>query len=299
MRPFCSTIIPTVGRSTLARAVESVLGQDSEPGLCEVIVVNDSGAPLAAEDWTQSPRVAVIETPRVERSLARNAGAALARGLFLHFLDDDDRLMPGAMQAFRDLHARHPVGTWLHGGYETVDNAGQQVDVFFPELQGDILVPLVAGESIPLQASLIRGDAFRAAGGFDPEFVGVEDRDLGRRLARFAQICRIPVCVAAIRIGEQGSTTTWARIGEDDRTGREKILDTAGTAERLRSSARDAYWRGRIYRAYLGSTGWNAARGRWATMLRRAVASARMLDWRAATPAFWRGVCVAAGKGGR
>ena len=290
MTPFCSTIIPTVGRSTLARAVESVLSQDIDHGRCEVIVINDSGAPLADEGWMRSPRVVVIDTPRVERCLARNAGAARAGGRFLHFLDDDDHLLPGAMQAFRELHGREPAGTWLHGGYETVDNAGQRVDLFCPKLEGDVLVPLVAGESIPLQASLIRADAFRDAGGFDPDLVGVEDRDLGRRLAQSARMCGMAVVVAAVRIGEQGSTTNWARIGEDDRSGREKVLDAPGTAARLRASTRDAYWRGRIYRAYLGSTDWNASRRRWGTMARRMVAGARLLDWRAATPAFWRGV---------
>ena len=47
---FSSTIIATIGRPTLSRAVGSVLGQTSDAEF-EVIVVNDSGRPLAGFDW--------------------------------------------------------------------------------------------------------------------------------------------------------------------------------------------------------------------------------------------------------
>jgi len=47
---FCSTIIPTIGRATLARAVQSVLEQDFTAADYEVIIVNDSGKPLPADD---------------------------------------------------------------------------------------------------------------------------------------------------------------------------------------------------------------------------------------------------------
>jgi cellulose synthase/poly-beta-1,6-N-acetylglucosamine synthase-like glycosyltransferase len=40
---FCKTIIPTTDRPTFERAVESVLTQDIEPDLHDIIVVNDSG----------------------------------------------------------------------------------------------------------------------------------------------------------------------------------------------------------------------------------------------------------------
>ena len=46
-RVFSSTIIPTVDRPTLGRAVLSVLDQEFAEADFEVIVVNDSGAPLA------------------------------------------------------------------------------------------------------------------------------------------------------------------------------------------------------------------------------------------------------------
>jgi glycosyltransferase involved in cell wall biosynthesis len=84
---FCSTVIPTIGRPTLSRAVCSLLDQAFTADDFEVIVVNDSGRPLPEMDWQHSAQVRVIDTNRRERSVARNTGAAIAGGRYLHFLD--------------------------------------------------------------------------------------------------------------------------------------------------------------------------------------------------------------------
>ncbi len=59
---YCSTIIPTIARPTLARAVNSVLSQDFPADEFEVIVINDSGRPLSAEVWQESDQVKVLTT---------------------------------------------------------------------------------------------------------------------------------------------------------------------------------------------------------------------------------------------
>ena len=56
---FISTIIPTIGRPTLARAVYSVLEQGLHHDECEVIVVNDSGGELPVEDWQKISNVQI------------------------------------------------------------------------------------------------------------------------------------------------------------------------------------------------------------------------------------------------
>lgn len=68
---FVTTIIPTIGRSTHDRAVESVLSQ-SLASPFEIIVVNDSGHSLRLAHWQQSPLVRVVNTHCRERSVARN-----------------------------------------------------------------------------------------------------------------------------------------------------------------------------------------------------------------------------------
>ena len=75
---FWSTIIPTIGRPTLARAVNTVLAQGFSMADFEIIVVNDAGKPLPPAEWQQAPNVKVVNTERRERSVARNTGAAIA-----------------------------------------------------------------------------------------------------------------------------------------------------------------------------------------------------------------------------
>jgi glycosyltransferase involved in cell wall biosynthesis len=259
---FSSTIIPTINRQTLSRAVLSVLDQDFTQADFEVIVVNDSGRPLADADWQKSPRVHVVNTNHRERCAARNAGAAIAIGQYLHFLDDDDVLLPGSLQAFWEVSQREPQADWLYGWWMSVDNNGNQVEIFTPELSGNIFHLLVCGESLPLQSSLVKADSFFSVGAFDtdPLIIGVEDRDMGRRLALYSDVAHVKAIVAQVRAGEVGSTTNWKAIASGDQWGREKALQKSQTFERLRKSPMDSFWRGRVSRAYFASGVWNLKR---------------------------------------
>src|SRR5215510_5058336 len=138
---FSSSIIPTIGRDTLSRAVCSVLDQQFDRAEFEVIVVNDSGRPLPKADWQCCERVQIVNTNRRERSVARNTGSALARGEYLHFLDDDDVLLPGALEAFHRFAHEHGAD-WLYGSYQTLDNSGRILEVIRPRIVGNIFALL-------------------------------------------------------------------------------------------------------------------------------------------------------------
>lgn len=95
-----SVVIPTFNREgTLERAVRSVLGQTLSD--FELIVVDDG-----SRDGTQAllagihdPRLRVLVQENMGRSAARNRGAAAARGTFLAFLDSDDEVETGWLEA--------------------------------------------------------------------------------------------------------------------------------------------------------------------------------------------------------
>ncbi|MGE3841717.1 MAG: glycosyltransferase [Vicinamibacterales bacterium] len=288
---FCSTIIPTVGRATLERAVRSVLEQNDDLRPCEVIVVNDSGRPLPDALWQQSPFVRMLTTQRQERCHARNAGAGVARGRYLHFLDDDDELLPDAFDAFWRLSRQFPDATWLSGGWEIVDNAGTPLAAFAPRLTGNISALLVSGESIPLQASLLAASAVRFAGGFDPALVGVEDRDLGRRISLHGDVASSATFVARVRVGEEGSTTVWSTLAEADRKGRERALDEPAAFRALRDSSCQAMdIRGRTTRAYLASAAWNVRQGQCGRAIERVGNGVLLAGPSVWHPDFWRGL---------
>lgn len=101
--PVVSVVIP-VGKGHepyVIDAVESVMSQTFPEW--EVIVVNDTGKswpngfknPLAG-----APYAKIIETEMVGTGAARNAGAKIAKGEFLLFLDADDMLLSHALETF-------------------------------------------------------------------------------------------------------------------------------------------------------------------------------------------------------
>ena len=253
---FCSTIIPTIGRPTLSRAVYSVLDQRFTADDFEVIVVNDLGQPLLEADWQKSERVRLIHTNRHERSVARNTGAAIARGRYLHFLDDDDWLLPGALENFWTLGTNNDAA-WLYGGSQLVDREGEPIIQLHHEMDGNCFIQVLAGEWIPLQGSLIDTEVFFAVGGFNPLIPGIEDVDLARQITLHGDLASIPATVACISMGEEGSSTNHLRAAKYGRWAREKVLSEPGVFARMRTSARSSYWYGRIIRAYLTSVIWN------------------------------------------
>jgi glycosyltransferase involved in cell wall biosynthesis len=273
---FISTIIPTIGRSTLSRAVQSVLNQQFEREPCEIIVVNDSGQELAVEEWQSHPYVRVISTNRLNRSIARNTGAAIAKGRYLHFLDDDDWMLPGAFEAFWQVAENRPAA-WYCGAFRLTNPDGQKFIDVFPDEAHNCFVQLVSWEWLPLQASIIEADAFFKMGGFamlESLKGGFEDIDLSRMIACYYDFMNVPDLVACIRAGGNGSTTNYADMFIQNRESREKALTQPGAFQRLLSSARHnvqrrEYWYGRIIYEYVGSAQRNVREKRLFTSMSR------------------------------
>ncbi len=248
---FCSCIIPTVGRPSLERTVASVLAQSLPAGSFEVIVVNDSGHPLPAASWQDSPQVRLVTTNRRERSFARNAGAAVARGEWLNFLDDDDWLAPGALVAFQQL-AQTTTAGWLYGSARLIDRTRRLEQTLLLGQAGNCALYIIGGEWLPLQASLIRANDFFAIGGFNPLSTPGEDRDLCNRYALYGDFAFTPEPAACLDRSSE-STTNYALSLAHSRRERERVFNEPGLVKRLQASSDSPYWRGRAVRVLLAS----------------------------------------------
>ncbi len=290
---FCSTIIPTIGRPSLARAVQSVLEQELQGAEFEVIVVNDTGRPLPDENWLHHECVQVLTTQKRERCVARNAGAALANGQFLHFLDDDDWLLPDALSAFWQFVQLGETASWLQGTARLVDRTGGVLLKLRHTRSGNVFTPAMAGEWFPLQASLIKSTAFFEVGGFNTFAAGVEDIDLSRRLMLREELALLDQEVACVSMGIETSTTNKPEAQKLGQAVREDILEEPLAFQRMRQSAPDAFWQGRIIRIYLTSMLWNLRRIRGATAASRffmAVKSLLLFSFNVFKASFWQSV---------
>jgi hypothetical protein len=280
VQPLFSAVIPTIGRSTVERAVESVLEQRFDHGDFEVVVVNDSGQTLPPAEWQRSPQVRIVTTQRRERCVARNTGAAIARGQYLCFLDDDDTLLPNAFAEFWKLACQDPDAGWLYGGIRVVDDTGACLAEVNSRLSGNCLAQIMGGAWVPIQTSAIRSDAFFLAGGFDTSIIGTEDLDLCRRIALRHRFASTPAAVACLLRGSGWSTSTdYLRAPEDTRVSRDSVLAEGGALSLLLESAASPYWLGRTFHVYLSTALWNVRRRRVTKGISRALHGLAVLGW--------------------
>lgn len=116
-----SVVIPFYNLGAyLDEAVRSVLASTYQP--LELIIVDDGSTErssrAALDRWRSHPQVTVLHQHNQGLSSARNAGARLAAGRFLAFLDADDAVMPDyyekAIRVLRRYDNVHFVGCWIN-----------------------------------------------------------------------------------------------------------------------------------------------------------------------------------------
>jgi glycosyltransferase involved in cell wall biosynthesis len=291
---FCSVIIPTIGRDTLPRAVQSVLDQAFDPACFEVIVVNDSGGPLPAAPCLELASVRLLHNNRRERSFARNSGAAAARGTYLYFLDDDDWLLPGALAAFWQLAQEAPEAAWLHGGMQIVDDNGHILAAVHSGVQDHCLAQVMGGAWVPIQSSLVRAREFFAVGGYNLLLSSTEDQDLCRRIAQIGTLAATETAVACLYRGANWQTSTdYDLATHSTRLSRDHVADQTGVFRQMLASAADSYWYGRVVHIYLALALWHIRQRHLFTALSRGLHGLLALlcaGSRLRQSSFWQGL---------
>jgi glycosyltransferase involved in cell wall biosynthesis len=180
-----SVVVPARDAAdTVERAVASATSQSLAP--LEVLVVDDGSVDGTGARAAAAPGVTVIRTEGVGVAAARNAGVARAQGSWVAFLDADDWWDRDFLSAAAQAIGRAPEAVACLGAATPVQDAGRPVgrhahgtEVAFVDLVTRRVTPTTS-------ATLVRADAFRAAGGFFTGFsrpAGVEDLDLWLRLA--------------------------------------------------------------------------------------------------------------------
>lgn len=291
---FCSFVIPTIGRASINKAINSILNQDFDEQIYEIIIVNDSGKMLPEKDWQSPISITKIDTNRRERNFARNSGAAVAKGHYLWFLDDDDWILPGALRAFWNLSQQQPQAAWLYGGLQIIGGKGEVIAELNSGLNGECFAQIVGGAWAPIQASIISAHVFYKMGGFNPQIIGTEDLDLSRRAAYEGEFASTPENVACLFRGESWNTSTnYQRATEDIQRSRNDVLFKPGAFSRMAGSAKTAYWYGRSVRVYLSTVHWNIRHRNFFTALSRLFYSILMVlrsNWNMLSSEFWIGL---------
>lgn len=187
-KPQISVIVPTHNRSDALALTLSYLAQQQVGEAWEVIVVNnrstdDTDEVVKRQRFPVPLQLVHEETPGP--AAARNAGAGVASGNYLVFIDNDILVEPNFVERHRNALAAHP-GCWILG--QTVNLPEQEQTPFgrfrkalYPFVSPDEGVSEARGFA-GANCSLPRADLERL-GGFDEGFnvASVEDYELAMR----------------------------------------------------------------------------------------------------------------------
>ena len=198
--PMVSVIIPFYKQEAFIEETVMSVQQQSYPNI-EIIVVDDGSPVPAGSVLKESSEVRVIRTENRGCPAARNYGFKQSSGEYLVFLDSDDRLTPGALEAHMRVFSDHPNAALSFGAVRLIDEHGLEVrPAHVCRPRKNYFLKLLEGNPIGTPGSaMIRREPFVSAGLFDESFLVVEDYRLYLQLARHHQFIQHDFCVIEYR----------------------------------------------------------------------------------------------------
>jgi hypothetical protein len=195
-----SIIIPTRNRAQfLPRAIDSA--RRAASGV-EIIVIDDASTDETRATCRSIPDIHYVRLPRqMGQAAARNAGIRRSRTDYVHFLDDDDILLPGSLDHLVQSLASEPDATLTYGQIQIGDQRLVPTGPLFPKHcpQGDIFWELLNGNFLMIHSVVVRKAHCVEVGMFDSSVTGVEDWDLWLRLTERRPVIAIPRPVGVVR----------------------------------------------------------------------------------------------------
>jgi glycosyltransferase involved in cell wall biosynthesis len=179
-----SVIIPCYKQAHfLPQAIESVLAQ-SQPA--EIIVVDDGSPDNTAEVAARYPGVRCLRQDNRGLAEARNSGFRASSGNYVIFLDADDRLALGAIEAHLRCFADHPEAGFVVGDIDHISADGSYLDSpRWPILERNFYEELLRVNHVANTiAIMFRREVLESIGGFDRSCSPAEDYRLLLQAAR-------------------------------------------------------------------------------------------------------------------
>ena len=196
-RPLWSVMIPTYNRPKyLRQALESVLAQDPGPDEMQIEVLDNYstiGNIEAIVNEVGRGRVAYFCQPKPNSDNA-NTCILRSRGQWVHIMHDDDMVMPGFYEAYRNLIEANPRVVMVAGKAASFDERGcwTRIDGEDPEPESGLIEGLTGRLALKCTvitpAIVVRREAYERVGGFCPLTGGADDRELWFRIAMLGPV---------------------------------------------------------------------------------------------------------------
>lgn len=191
--PLVSIIVRTHGerQQFLKEALDSIFRQTYRP--IQIVVVEDGGENarrvVNEADVPEGITLDYFPAPKNGRCFAGNLGLQNARGTFFGFLDDDDLFLPDHVESLvRQLQLKDGVVGAYAASYEATTDVRSLHPLKYIETARQVvgraefsLSALWNYNYMPIQALLLRREAFEQFGGLSEELDCLEDWDLWLR----------------------------------------------------------------------------------------------------------------------
>lgn len=201
-----SFIMPSFNRAHhITESIESVLCQMSADD--ELIVIDDGSF-----DDTQAVvapylgRLRYLRQDNAGKSVALNRGLAMTTGEYVWICDDDDLLLPGAVESMHNAIVSKGVDM-VFGTYSRFHvERGRNVSLgtgYWPDLSSGSLARHFLEDMISYHnASIVRRSAYTRLGPFDPKMLRSQDYEMFVRVALYCSIAFVDRHVFLQRVHE-------------------------------------------------------------------------------------------------
>lgn len=241
----------------------SLIGQSDPAWRCIVVDDGSTDDTAARIGMIDDPRIRLVRQANAGVSAARNRGLAEVDTPFVIFLDGDDRLHPDAIQRLHQAIVDDAGAAAAFGAMRKMLADGRPYPgekpltaVRYPS--GDVVEAMVRENFLANGGHvLVRTEAARVAGGFDPRLRLSEDWEFWCRLALTGSFKFIgaPPEVFTLRMTPGSASGSLAQDWENHRPAIEAVLNNRQLAARFRPAA----WR-RLQRQVWASHRWEAGR---------------------------------------
>jgi glycosyltransferase involved in cell wall biosynthesis len=214
--PTVSVVIPCFRQAHyLEDAIESALAQ-AVPRL-EIVVVDDGSDDNVGQVAARYPGVRYVKQANRGLAAARNTGIREATGDYLVFLDADDRLAAGGLEAGLAQFQEHADAAFAAGHIRNIGPDGSPGFTGEEDVPPDVYLGLLQGCFIlGVHSVMFRRSVFKRFGGFDTAIPASADFDLYLRVSAESEVVLHDAIVAEYRRHGANMTRNSALIMETE-----------------------------------------------------------------------------------
>lgn len=224
-RPFWSVLIPTYNPTErlLTETIQSLLHQDPGPEEMEILVVDDASTTYDPEPLVTRLGKGRIKFLRNSKNLGLvqnwNYCLELTTGYWVHFLHQDDTILPGFYNRLRgSIEHNADIGA-AYCGVNGINSQGVTIwkstkDRLEAGIVEDYLERQARWNRIQIAGIVVRRTVFETIGGFHTGLWYASDWDMWKRIGICTKVWFEPECLACFRQHVRSTTAKLRRAGQ-------------------------------------------------------------------------------------